>query len=56
MSHLLISNMIIFININNFLEREIIHIMTFSVARWDNGMIVFCFSMQGEDIIEHANA
>jgi hypothetical protein len=27
--------------------------MTFSVALWNTQMIVLCFSMQGEDIIEH---
>ena len=34
-SRVLIGNMIIFINISNFLKWEIIYIMTFSVARWD---------------------
>ena len=29
--------------------------MTFSVAYWMLEMIVLCFGMQGEDVIEHTN-
>ena len=30
--------------------------MTFSVAQWILEMMIFSSSMQGEDILEHANA
>ena len=33
--HKLIANMILFLNINNFLKWNFIHIMTCSVADWD---------------------
>ena len=30
--------------------------MTFSVAHWSLEMIVLCFSMEEEDVVEHTNA
>ena len=50
-SCLLIVNIILFVNIFNFLSEEIVYIMTFSIAHWILKMIVLRFSMQGEDIM-----
>ena len=57
-SHLLIVNMIVVVNISSFwsdIFSVSLHIMTFSVAYWNTWGDSFCFSMQGESVIEHTN-
>ena len=54
MSHPVIVNMILFINIS-FSKNENIHIMTLSAGIGTTEMIVLRFCMQGKDIIERTN-
>ena len=55
-SHPMIANMKLFINISNLYELEFIYIMTFRCSTLEYfKMIVLHFSMQGKDNIEHSN-
>ena len=51
----LIATMILFVNIRNFYKLNFLYNMVFSVAHWDASKNFFCFSVQGDGIIEHTN-
>ena len=54
-SHLLIVNMILFVNINTQLSEVNVYMMTFSIGHWILKMVIFHFCMHMEDITEHSN-
>ena len=67
----LIVNMILYVNISNFLSENLIYIIAFNVAQWDTwvlickgkiilsiimvGVMCLCLNMQEEDILELTN-